>query len=146
MPTRCARPLLCVPLLVVSALVATAGEKVASDSPRATPAGATFTVPAEWSITTKGAVVALDAPEADTHIAIVDTQAKDADAAVEEAWNAYQPGFKRPLRLSLPQAPRNGWEERKAYQYETSPNERLVVAAYAWRAGASWTVVLLDGT
>jgi len=46
----------------------------------------------------------------------------------------------------LPQAARNGWEERKAYQYETSPNERAVVAAYAWRAGDAWTVVILDGS
>jgi len=73
-------------------------------------------------------------------------KAKDADAAVAAGWAAYQPGFKRPLRIALPQAPRDGWDERKAFQYETSPNERAVVSAYAWRAGDAWTVVIVDGT
>ena len=61
-------------------------------------------------------------------------------------WAAYQPGFKRPLKLAMPQAARNGWEERKAYEYETSPNERAVVSAMAWRAGDTWTVVIIDGS
>jgi len=85
-------------------------------------------------------------PEGDTHLVIVDVTAKDADAAVAAGWAAYRPGFKRPLKISLPQAPKDGWEERKAYQYETSPNERAVVSAFAWRAGEAWTVVLIDGT
>jgi len=87
---------------------------VDKDSPRATPAGATFTVPTAWAMTTKDAMVVLDPPETDSHVAFVDLQAKDADAAVAAAWALYQPGFKRPLKLSTPQAPRNGWEERKA--------------------------------
>src|SRR5262249_30537201 len=41
---------------------------------------------------------------------------------------------------------RDGWEERKVYQYETSPNERAVVQALAWRAGDTWTVTIIDGT
>ncbi len=121
-------------------------ETVAQDSPRATPAGTTFTVPAGWTMTTQGPMVVLDPPEPDSHLAIVDVAAKDADAAVASGWAAYKPGFNRPLRISLPQAPRNGWEERKAFQYETSPNERAVVSAYAWRSGGTWTVVLIDGT
>jgi len=116
------------------------------DAPRATPAGATFTVPAGWTMTTKGSMVVLDPPEPDSHVAIVDVKAQDADAAVAAGWTVYQPGFRRPLRIALPQAPRDGWEERKAFQYETSPNERAVVSAYAWRAGHAWTVVIVDGT
>lgn len=123
-----------------------APEKVEADAPRATPAGSTFTVPAGWTMTTKGSMVLLDPPETDSHVAIVDVQAKDADAAVAAAWAVYQPGFKRPLKVMLPQAPRNGWEERKAFQYETSPNERAEVGAYAWRAGNAWAVILIDGT
>ena len=123
-----------------------APEKVEADTPRATPAGSTFTVPAGWTMTTRGSMVVLDPPEPDSHVAIVDVQAKDADAAVAAAWAAYQPGFKRPLKIALPQAARNGWEERKAFQYETSPNERVVVGAYAWRAGDAWSVILVDGT
>ena len=123
-----------------------ASERVAEDAPRATPAGTTFTVPAGWTMTTTGSLVVLDPPEPDSHVAIGDVTAKDADAAVAAGWAAYKPGFNRSLRISLPQAPRNGWEERKAFQYETSPNERAVVSAYAWRAGDAWTVVLIDGT
>jgi CubicO group peptidase (beta-lactamase class C family) len=123
-----------------------ATETVDKDSPRATPAGATFTAPAGWTMTTTRSVVVLAPPESDTHLVIVDVTAKDADAAVAAGWAAYKPDFKRPLRISLPQAPKDGWEERKAFQYETSPNERAVVSAFAWRAGEAWTVVLVDGT
>ncbi len=56
------------------------------------------------------------------------------------------PGFKRPLKIALPRAAREGWDEQKVFQYETSPNERAVVSAFASRAGEAWTVVLVDGT
>ncbi len=123
-----------------------ASERVEKDSPRATPAGTTFMAPAGWRMTTKGAMVLLDPPEADSHVAIVDATAKDADAAVAAAWAAYKPDFSRPLKISMPQTAREGWDERKVYEYETSPNERVVVSAMAWRAGDAWTVILLDGS
>jgi hypothetical protein len=41
---------------------AAAAETVEKDTPRATPAGTTFTVPAEWAMTTTGAVVLLNPP------------------------------------------------------------------------------------
>ncbi|HKA25486.1 MAG TPA: serine hydrolase domain-containing protein [Candidatus Eisenbacteria bacterium] len=97
-------------------------------------------------MTTKDALTILMPPEDDTHIAIVDVKAKDADAAVAAGWAAYQPGFSRPLKITVPEAPTEGWEERKDYQYETSPNEGVFVEAVAWRAGDTWTVSILDGT
>jgi CubicO group peptidase (beta-lactamase class C family) len=133
-------------ITLLLALPALAQEKLAKDTPRATPAGVTFTAPGGWTMTTKGPMVVLDAPEGDSHLVFVDVQAKDAEAAVAAGWAAFKPAFNRPLRISLPQAPRDGWEERKAFQYETSPNERAVVGAYAWRAGDAWTVILVDGT
>lgn len=151
--TRCAA---CAALSLALALVAApafgqpaspvARETVDKDTPRATPAGTTFTVPAGWTMTTKGPMVVLEPPEPDSHVAIVDVKAKDADAAVAAGWAAYRPDFRRPLRIAVPQAARNGWEERKAYQYETSPNERAVVSAMAWRAGDAWAVILVDGS
>lgn len=123
-----------------------AAETMEKDTPRATPGGATFTVPAGWTMTTKGSLVLLDPPEPDSHVAIVDVKAKDADAAVSAAWAVYQPGFERPIRISVPQAALNGWEERKAFQYETSPNERAAISALAWRAGDAWTVLIVDGS
>ena len=116
------------------------------DTPRATAAGTTFTLPAGWTMTTKGSMTLVAPPEPDSRVAIIDVQAKDADAAVAAAWATYQPGFKRPLRIAVAQAARNGWEERKAYLYETSPNERAVIQAVASRVGGNWTVVIVDGT
>jgi CubicO group peptidase (beta-lactamase class C family) len=123
-----------------------APERLAANTPRVTPGGATFTVPNGWSIVTGKNLVILEPPETDSHIAIVDGQAPDAAAAVAAAWAAYKPDFKRPLRLATPQPAREGWEEQKVFSYETSPNERAVVAAIAFRKGSSWTVALLDGS
>jgi len=130
----------------VAQTAAPSSEVVKEDSSRATPAGVTFRVPAGWTLTTKSAMVVLDPPESDSHVAIVDVKAPNADAAVAVAWAAYKPAFKRPLKIALPQAAREGWEERRVFQYETSPNERVVIVAYASRAGDAWTVVLVDGT
>jgi CubicO group peptidase (beta-lactamase class C family) len=121
-------------------------ERVTQDSSRTTPAGASFRVPAGWTTTTKSSMVILVPPEPDSHVVIVDVKANGADAAVAAAWAAYKPDFKRPLKIALPQAAREGWEERRVFQYETSPNERAVVVAYASRAGDAWTVVLVEGT
>src|SRR5262249_48467378 len=90
--------------------------------------------------------VVLEPPEPDSHVAIVDTRASDAAAAVAAAWAAYRPQAKRPLKLATPNAARNGWDQRHTFDYETSPNEPAAVPAIAPRAGSAWTVVILDGT
>jgi len=123
-----------------------APEWVAADTPRVTPGGATFTVPSGWSIVTGKNLVILEPPETDTHIAIVDSQAADARAAVTVGWAAYKPETKRPLKLVTPRPAREGWDDRQVFDYETSPNERAVVQALALRAGGRWTVVILDGS
>lgn len=131
------------------ALVAAANAQpqgVAADTPSATATGTTFTIPAGWMSQARGALVVLRPPEGDFEVALTDLEAKDADAAVAAGWAAFKPGFKRPLRLSTPQSPYNGWEERHAYDYEVSPNEKLVVAAYAWRAGSNWLVAMAQGS
>ncbi len=102
-------------------------ERVTADTPRVTSAGATFKVPAGWSIETGKEFVILTPPETDTHIVIVDSQAADAKAAVAAAWAAYKPESKRPIKLVTPRPAREGWEERQVFDYETSPNERAVV-------------------
>ncbi len=117
-----------------------------ADTPRVTPGGATFTVPSGWSIVTGKNLVILEPPEADTHIAIVDSPAADANAAVAAGWAAYKPDAKRPLKLVTPRPPRQGWDERQVFDYETSPNERAVVQVVASRAGNAWTVFILDGS
>ena len=111
-------------------------ERLAADTPRVTPGGATFTAPTGWSIVTGKNLVILEPPETDTHIAIVDSQAADAAAAVAAAWAAYRPEVKRPLKLVTPRPAREGWDERRVFDYETSPNERAVVQVLAMRAGS----------
>jgi len=123
-----------------------APERVSADTPRVTPGGATFTVPSGWSIETGKGIVILTPPETDTHIAIVDSQAADAKAAVAAGWAAYKPEAKRPLKLVTPRPAREGWDERQVFDYETSPNERAVVQVIALRAGANWTTFIIDGS
>jgi CubicO group peptidase (beta-lactamase class C family) len=121
-------------------------ERVAAQSSRTTPAGANYTAPAGWSIRSAPSMVVLEPPETDSHLAIVDVKAADAAAAVLAAWAAYRPDFKRPVKLVTPIPARDGWDERKNFNYETSPNERAVLRALALRAGDQWTVIILDGT
>jgi CubicO group peptidase (beta-lactamase class C family) len=121
-------------------------QRVPADTPSATSAGATFTLPTAWAAAPKGPLVVLDPPETDSHLALFEGDAKDADAAVAAAWAAYRPEKKWPLKIALPQAPRNGWEERRVYNYETSPNERVTVFALALRKGPGWMVAIVDAS
>lgn len=121
-------------------------ERLATSAPRTTAAGATFTAPAGWSLSRTDKLVVLAPPEPDTRIAIYDTETGDAAAAVAAGWAAFRPGFNRPIELVTPQAPRDGWAERKGFDYDTSPNERRAVWANAFRAGSTWTVMLVDAS
>lgn len=116
-----------------------------ADTPQKTSSGASFTAPQAWSVTTAPGQVVLTPPEADGRMVFVDVpQAADASDAVAKAWQAYRPGFSRPVRLTTPRPARNGWDERSLVDYETSPNERLAIQALALRAGSTWTVMLMD--
>jgi CubicO group peptidase (beta-lactamase class C family) len=119
---------------------------MAAATPRSTPGGATFTAPEGWSLVAGDSFVILQPPETDTHLIIADVTAGDADAAVAAAWKLYQPGPTRPLRIALDRPARQGWDQRRVYDYETSPNERATVYAVACRAGSAWTVAIFDGT
>jgi CubicO group peptidase (beta-lactamase class C family) len=132
--------------LAVSASPAFAGEPLAADTSQATANGATFTAPMGWRVTTAANKSVLEPPEADSQLALIDVRAPDAAAAVAAAWASYRPDAKRPLRVATPQAPYNGWEERRMFSYETSPNEKAVVYALAWRAGEDWTVVIVEAS
>ena len=123
-----------------------APQTLAADTSRTTQAGATYTAPGGWSAADKGALTILTPPEGDSHVAIASVEAPDAQAAVDAAWKLYRPDMKRPLKLVTPRPGREGWEERQVFDYETSPNERAVAQAIAYRKGNAWTVVMLDGT
>jgi CubicO group peptidase (beta-lactamase class C family) len=138
--------------LVVFALLAAPGaparaqQHLSADTVATTAAGASFTAPADWRLTERAALRLLEPPEGDSHLVVVDVQAADAAAALAAGWAAYRPGANRPLKVALPQAPYNGWGERHLYRYETSPNEKMVTYALAWRAGSQWTVVVVEAS
>ncbi len=118
----------------------------AADTPEKTAFGATFTLPTQWTMQSRGAVIVLTAPEGDTHIALVDVgNAADAAQAVAQAWHLYDPSMHRALQISTPGAPRSGWDEIQNFAYLTSPSEHLTVEATALRAGNAWTVAIVQG-
>ncbi len=119
-------------------------QRLPADTPQATALGATFIAPGGWSVVVRGPATILEAPEGDSHIALVDVRAADADAAVAAAWAAYRPDAKWALKVKTPLADSDGWTDRRAYTYETSPNERRNVAASAYRHGDAWTVTITD--
>ncbi len=128
-----------------SAALTAAKETLAADTPRTTVAGNTFIAPVGWSVEVRGPATILEPPEGGgSHIALVDVQAKDADAAVAAAWAAYRPDAKWPLKATHDLPDRDGWSGIRDYDYRTSPNEKRGVGASARRAGDTWTVVLYD--
>lgn len=112
-----------------------------------TTADARFAAPADWTLERADKVVRLIAPEGDLRMTLVDVgPAKDAAAAVAAAYALAEPGFARKLRLSTPMPAREGWDEIVNFDYETSPNEKRSIVATPYRAGASWLVLLGDGS
>lgn len=120
-------------------------EPLAADQPSKTTSGAAFTAPKSWTLSARANVQTLRAVEGDAIIAIVSgIEAADAKAAAEKAWAAYNPARARPPLLVTARAPKDGWDERAVVNYETSPNEKLVLQATTLRQGKSWTVLLID--
>ena len=142
------RSLSLAPFLWAIAFVTLAQDNLSAtrDTPRMTSAGATFTVPKDWTVATNGNAMILEAPEGDSKVALVDVEAADAAAAAVAAWNAYRGGARFPVKVSAKQAARNGWEERHLIQYETSANDRATVFALASRFAGAWTVVIIDAS
>jgi CubicO group peptidase (beta-lactamase class C family) len=129
---------------VTQSTSASAGQVLTADTPQKTTAGNTFTAPAGWRVEVRGPATILEAPEGDSRIALVDVQAKDADAAVAAAWTAYGVKVKWPLKVTNDYPDKDGWSNIRDYSYQTSPNEKRDVGANARRANDTWTVVLYD--
>jgi CubicO group peptidase (beta-lactamase class C family) len=121
-----------------------ATEKLATDTARETSAGTAFTAPATWSLQQRGDTVLLVGPEPELRVAVVEPQGSKAEEAVKLAWLAAYPDFKRPPKLITPRPPPDGWDEHLAFDYETSPNEKVVFYAGAVRHGDRWTVLLVN--
>jgi hypothetical protein len=123
---------------------ATRAQVLAADTPSTTTAGHTFIAPAGWSLSTRGKVTIVEAPEGDSRIVFVDVEAKDADAAIKEAWAAYRPDAAWPLKAKTASSDKDGWTSQYTYSYQTSPNERRGVAAGTARHGDAHLVWIFD--
>ena len=124
----------------------TAQVPVPADTPGKTASGASYTQPKDWTATTRTGATILAAPETNLNVAIIDAgKAAGAEAAAAQAWAIYKPDAKRKTRLVTAAPPGEGWDERVSIAYDTSPNEKAVVAALALRKGDSWTVMIVDG-
>ena len=121
-------------------------EHLSADTPKQTVGGATFVAPADWTYSVRGSVTILATPEPDSRIALVDVRAPTADSAVALAWAAYMPTHSWPLKVVTAQPDKDGWSDRRDYNYQTSPNEKRGVDVFAQRAGDVWTVAMYDMT
>src|SRR5689334_9482037 len=106
-------------------------EHLTADTPKATAEGNTFIAPSGWGFLVRGPATILEPPEGDSHLALVDVHANDADAAVAAAWAAYDPNKKWPLKVANDSADKDGWSSIRHYYYQTSPNERRNVEVQA---------------
>jgi hypothetical protein len=112
-----------------------ASAATAADTPSKTPHNATFVLPAGWSQKAEGAAMILTPPEADgSRIAIMDSSAKTADEAVAEGWKLLELAPK--FLVANDAAPKDGWEQRRFYDYDVPANAKRAVFAGAFRRGA----------
>jgi len=114
------------------------------DTPLTTALGNTFVAPAGWSVVVRDKATILKAPEGDSHLALVDVSAADADDAVRQAWAAYKTDAPWPLKVVNRQSDKDGWTDMALYVYQTSPNERRDVVVDLRRANAIWTATIYD--
>ena len=119
-------------------------QPLTADTPSATVAGHTFIAPLGWSLTVKGKATIVEAPEGDSRIVFVDVAAMEPDAAIQEAWAAYRPDAKWPLKAKTASSDKDGWTQQQTYSYQTSPNERRSVAAGTARHGDQQLVWIYD--
>jgi hypothetical protein len=120
-----------------------AAATASADTPSKTPKNATFVLPAGWSQKAEGAAMILTPPEADgSRIAIMDASAKTADAAVEEGWKLLKltPKF----LVANDAAPKDGWQQRRSYDYDIPPNAKRMVTAMAFGRDGKYTVLVAD--
>src|SRR5712692_3314832 len=121
-----------------------ASEVLSADTLRTTVEGNTFIAPAGWRIEVQGPATILEAPEGNSHIALIDLHAKDADSAVAAAWAAYKPDAKWPIKVTNDYPDKDGWSRIHEYTYLTSPNEKRDVVVDTHYAGDTWTVIIYD--
>ncbi|MEO5624531.1 MAG: serine hydrolase domain-containing protein [Dokdonella sp.] len=126
-----------------AAAAAAPAAAVAADTPSKSAHNASFILPAGWAQRSEGAAVILTPPEADgSRIAILDSSAKTADDAVADGWKLLKLSPK--FLVANDAAPKDGWEQRRVYEYDVPANAKRMVFAVALRRGTAYTVLLAD--
>ena len=134
-------------LALTCAPVAALAQTVPADTPGKLSSGVQYVQPKDWNAAKQGPALVFISPEGDLRIAVADIgAAADAKDAVAKAWEVIRPGAVPTLRTTNSAPPAEGWEERVSFSYETLPTERASRSATAFRKGAAWTVLLVDGS
>ncbi len=138
----------CSSLLSASAAFAAkpveSAERRTADTLEITAFGHGFIVPRGWALTRRGKASILEAPEGDSWVALVDVEAKDAEASIDEAWAVYRGGAKPEVSMSVPIANRGGWQDGRSDFYRTAANSGRSLGARAMRHGERWAVRIDD--
>jgi CubicO group peptidase (beta-lactamase class C family) len=119
--------------------------RLAADTLLRTPSGGQLTAAKGWFVTRRAGLVLLEDPSRELAIAIVERKDVEATKAVAGAWKIYQPGFARPVHLTVTPPARDGWEAVTQISYDVPEKEQRVAVALARRKSGVWYVALIDG-
>lgn len=123
---------------------AATGAGSAADTAETTASGHSFIVPKDWTRIRRGNAVVLQAPEGNSWIALVETEAGNAADAVAQAWASYAGHPPPELLMAVPLANRNGWVDGRNHVYRAPAGESRQLTARAMRNGDRWVVRIDD--
>ncbi|MDX9724251.1 MAG: serine hydrolase domain-containing protein [Myxococcota bacterium] len=109
-----------------------------------TAAGASVVIPSGWWLAQRGELTALEDPERELHLWLVESSGQAMDAAIQDAWLRVVPDFARELDQQQSPPASGGWDELLVIAYKTTPDESRAIQALARRSGDTTYVVLID--
>lgn len=115
-----------------------------SDTQATTASGHRFIVPKDWTLTRRGRAAILRAPEGDSWIALVETEAGNAKDAISQAWQNYADRPPPEPLMTVPLANGDGWVDGLNQVYRTPAGEPRQLTARALRNGDRWVVRIDD--
>ena len=123
-----------------------AAEQLAAATPSTTRTGASFTIPKGWWLTRQPAFLALEGPERELKLWIVDIEESSLTAAIAAAWKRVKPTFALAVDNTQKPPARGGWDAIVQQSYVTPTGSGRVVVGNARRKGKVSYVVLIDAS
>jgi CubicO group peptidase (beta-lactamase class C family) len=120
-------------------------KELAQDTKLTTASGATFTVSKGWHVAQTESMIVIQEPERELSAAFLEITAPTIEEAITQGWKRWRPDFSRTVRLTSKPPATSGWDEIAQIAYETSAEERRIVAGAARRKGKTYYVTLIDG-